>query len=164
MSNALENAWALLGACTPLKGDCGALCGAACCAPDEDGQGAVQLFPGERALIGAVGWARFEEADAGVTLVCEGHCERAKRPLGCRIFPLTPVRRGGAWDVRLDRRAWAMCPLMGSGIMGLAPDFVEAAREAVRMLAADAEIEPFLRAWARRERAYRAPLTAEGWR
>lgn len=162
MSDALARAWARLMTVTPLKGDCGALCGAACCAPDEDGQGAVQLFPGERALIGAVDWARFEETDALCTLLCEGRCEREKRPFGCRMFPLTPVRRRGTWDVRLDRRAWAMCPLMGSGIMGLAPEFVEAVREAVRVLAADADMEPFLRAWARQERAYRTQLTEEG--
>ena len=41
----------IIGALTPLAGDCGALCGAACCQPDEDGQGGMFLFPGERALL-----------------------------------------------------------------------------------------------------------------
>ena len=40
---------ALVGGLTPLKSDCGALCGAACCQADEDGQGGMYLFPGEEA-------------------------------------------------------------------------------------------------------------------
>ena len=35
---------------TPLRRDCGGVCGAACCACDEDGQGGMLLFPGEDAL------------------------------------------------------------------------------------------------------------------
>ena len=35
----------IIGALTPLAGDCGVLCGAACCQPDEDGQGGMSSFP-----------------------------------------------------------------------------------------------------------------------
>ena len=42
----LERAWAAIGALTPMRTDCGALCGAACCGTDPDGQGGVHLFPG----------------------------------------------------------------------------------------------------------------------
>jgi hypothetical protein len=158
MSDALALAWALLADATPLARDCGTLCAAACCAPDEDGQGAVALFPGERERIGDVRWARIERAGDCDVLTCEGACERAKRPLGCRMFPLTPVVRGGAWTVRMDRRAWAMCPLMAYGVKGLDARFVEAARAAVHALAQDARMREALRAWARVERMYRQPL------
>ena len=39
---------------TPLLTDCGALCGAACCHSDADGQGGVYLFPGEETLYAGV--------------------------------------------------------------------------------------------------------------
>ena len=45
----LRRAKALLENETPLKTDCGALCGAACCRTDADGKGGVYLFPGEDA-------------------------------------------------------------------------------------------------------------------
>ena len=35
---------ALIGERTPLQSDCGKLCGAACCQPDEDGQGGICLL------------------------------------------------------------------------------------------------------------------------
>ena len=40
----------LLSDVTPLKTDCGRICGGACCQPDEDGQGGMLLFPGEEGL------------------------------------------------------------------------------------------------------------------
>ena len=47
---AVMRARELLQTLTPLRRDCGGVCGAACCAPDEDGQGGMLLFPGEEAL------------------------------------------------------------------------------------------------------------------
>ena len=52
------------------------------------------------------------------------------RPLSCRLFPLLPTRTGA----RMDRRAWAVCPLMESGKRGLNPDFVSAVEQAGKML------------------------------
>ena len=49
--DAILRARALIGPLTPMITDCGALCGAACCQPDEDGQGGVYLFPGEERNI-----------------------------------------------------------------------------------------------------------------
>ena len=46
-------AYAAIGERTPLCSDCGALCGAACCESDGDGQGGVDLLPGEESLIGS---------------------------------------------------------------------------------------------------------------
>lgn len=152
-------AYAILGERTPMRSDCGALCGAVCCREDEDGQGGVHLFPGESALLRDCDWARVLPSGFGPVMLCEGSCERDKRPLGCRIFPLTPVRgKNGRWTVRLDARARAMCPLVGSGIRGLDPDFVKAARDALRLIAEDAEGEAFLERWLALEEEYRRPL------
>lgn len=126
---------ALLESVTPLKIDCGRACGAACCQSDEDGQGGMLLFPGEEALYTDLpaGW-RIETDDAvipgGRLLVCDGTCEREMRPLSCRLFPLLPTRTGA----KMDRRAWAVCPLMESGKRGLNLRFVEAVAQAGQLL------------------------------
>ncbi len=120
---------------TPLKGDCGRACGAACCRSDEDGQGGMLLFPGEEALYASLpeGWRIEPDAAVipdGKLLVCDGQCDRRARPLACRMFPLLPTRTGS----KMDRRAWAVCPLMESGKRGLHADFVRAAEQAGKIL------------------------------
>ena len=155
----LLEAYAILGDRTPMLTDCGALCGAACCQSDADGQGGVHLFPGEAALLADCPWGHIAPETLAPMLVCDGPCDRSRRPLGCRIFPLTPVRgKNGLWTVRMDARARAMCPLTGSGIGGLDPAFVRAARDALRAIAADPEGDAFLAAWCALETAFRAPL------
>lgn len=155
----LLRAYGILGDKTPMLTDCGQLCGAACCQEDEDGQGGVYLFPGERELLGNCGWGRVQPGALAPMLVCEGPCDRDRRPLGCRIFPLTPVRsKSGKWTVRMDARARAMCPLARSGVGGLDPAFVRAARDALRAVAEDAEGEAFIERWCELEEEYRRPL------
>jgi len=154
----LERARALLSDVTPMNRDCGRICGAACCRPDEEGKGGVFLFPGEEALVGG-GWASVEPAPDGPgegrMLVCDGSCERARRPLGCMIFPLTPeVNAEGVVSMRFDVRARPLCPLMRNGLMGLRADFREAARQAMQTIASDPEGLAFLRAWEAVERRY----------
>ncbi len=69
-------------------------------------------------------------------LICLQPCDRAKRPLGCRLFPLTPCPGRKGWTVRMDARARAMCPLSrGAGLRGLSPEFLKAARRAVLCIA-----------------------------
>ena len=139
---------ALIGERTPLTFDCGALCGAACCRPDEDGQGGMYLFPGEESLLPGAG------DGLAPIYVCDGRCRREDRPLACRIFPLTPVRKRDGWGVKIDRRARAMCLLSRFGTRGLDPEFVRAVRAAVRLIASDAQGEAFLDAWAQLEAQY----------
>ena len=93
---AVMRARELLQTLTPLRRDCGGVCGAACCAPDEDGQGGMLLFPGEEALYQPLPAGFSLRQDDGVLpgmllLTCGGVCDRALRPLACRMFPLTPV-------------------------------------------------------------------------
>ena len=152
-------AYAAIGELTPMINDCGLLCGGACCQADEDGQGGVYLFPGEEELLRNCGWGRVQETPFAPMLACDGPCDRDRRPLGCRIFPLTPVRgKNGKWTVRMDARARAMCPLSASGIGGLDPAFVRAVRDAVRVVAGEEEGEAFLERWVELEEAYRKPF------
>lgn len=155
----LLRAYAALGEHTPMLTDCGALCAAACCQPDSDGQGGVYLFPSEDTLLEPCDWGHIRPHSFAPMLVCENPCERDRRPFGCRIFPLTPVRgKSGKWTVRLDVRARPMCPLVSSGINGLNPDFTRAARDAIRTIAESPEGNAFLEKWAALEEAYRQPL------
>ena len=92
---ALEEARAALGELTPLKRDCGRLCGAACCQPDETGLNGMLLFPFEesryRRPIEGFSFRLVDDDTlfkGGKRLVCEGTCPREHRPLACRIFPL----------------------------------------------------------------------------
>ena len=150
-----------IGGTTPMKADCGALCNAACCQPDADGQGGVALLPGEAELLSGIAWGTVER-DAAMDapmLVCSDPCEREKRPFLCRVFPLCPViGKDGRWTVRMDARARAVCPLAGSGLRALDPEFVRGAARAARLLAGNAEGEAFLTRWAGIEAEFRKPL------
>ena len=155
----LRLAYAAIGGKTPMLNDCGPLCGAACCQPDEDGQGGVYLFPGEAALLNDCAWGRVIPDAFAPMLVCDGTCARDARPLACRIFPLTPVRgKNGKWTVRMDVRARAMCPLAASGLSGLDPAFPRAVRDALRIVAEEPEGDAFLERWLALEEEYRKPL------
>ena len=152
----LLSAYRAIGDSTPMLDDCGALCGAACCEADEDGQGGVYLFPGEEPLAEKMVWGHIESTDFAPMLVCEGMCNREDRPFACRIFPLTPVKNDeGRWTVRVDARSRAMCPLARSGVRGLDPAFAKAVRKAIRILAEDPEGEAFLEKWVALEEQYR---------
>lgn len=159
--NLLQRAYDAIGSATPMKTDCGALCAAACCQTDPDGQGGVNLLPDEETTLRGAAWAEIERDPHmnAPMLMCIDKCEREKRPFLCRIFPLCPViGKNGEWTVRMDARARALCPLTRSSLSGLDPSFVRGCVKAVRILAEDAQAEAFLRAWAELEAEYRKPL------
>ena len=200
----IKEAYAIIGRATPLKADCGRLCGAACCqdgaaddgpvgaaddkpagAADEplggaaddrpiSAQGAAPdatgmvLFPGEIALLSdAPGFRFFRIAYMGAPawfLVCEGVCDRRKRPLACRIFPLAPhidemssaaaaadtAATGAATAAGIraisampDPRALRVCPLADGEHLDRA--FRRAVAKAFRHLAQSDEIYEFMR-------------------
>lgn len=153
---ALDRARAALRTLTPLRTDCGACCGNACCRPDADGQGYVYLFPGEDVYYKEEkGDMRVLPGDFAPMLACPGACDRDNRPLGCRIFPLTPVPLlGGGYRAAIDRRALAMCPLARGAVRGLDPEFVDAVEQVFCALARDPEMDAFLRAWRALEKRY----------
>ena len=123
---------------TPLKADCGLVCGHACCQPDETGRGGMLLFPGEEQLYeGKQGFAVVPDASLGISallLICEGQCDRNDRPLSCRIFPLLPRLRDGRVRVVRDRRGFEVCPLLPSGLSAFDPGFIMAVRTAGEVL------------------------------
>ena len=151
---ALLAARELLREATPLKTDCGRLCGAACCLPEhsQDGQpSGMYLFPGEERLYGPDdAWARVLPTDWAVAgrnvplLVCQGACPRQNRPLACRLFPLCARRDGQWYALGLDPRGWPVCPLMPHGLAALNPAFVSAAQAALSVLWACPEQRAFL--------------------
>lgn len=81
--------------------DCGKLCGSICCA-DTDSYG-IYLLPGEETIFTRQeDWLEWEVQDASDSgfpdswngsvyfLICNGHCERDKRPMQCRTYPVAP--------------------------------------------------------------------------
>ncbi len=98
----------VMGELTPLRADCGTLCGGACCKRDEYSIG-MRLFPGEESTLQVL-----VNDENGVRLaVCSGTCNRAERPLSCRIFPFFPtVDERGRVYVELDCRAARLCPMI----------------------------------------------------
>ena len=147
--SAVLRARALLCALTPLKTDCGRLCGGVCCQGDETT--GMLLFPGEdtlyeRCAFGRVLHAGFPLGGAPANLfVCEGRCPREDRPLACRLFPLFfAFTKGGGTRVRMDTRAASVCPLYACGVYGLSAEFVDAARQAYDALLEDETCAAYL--------------------
>lgn len=133
---------------TPFKGDCGRLCGAACCRPDETGENGMLLMPFEDRLYQKpIDGFPFHLVDddtlfkGGKRLVCEGVCPREHRPFACRIFPLR-IRVDIEEDsqtilvtAEIDPRSWAVCPLPEEGgLRAMRKDFVEAVEDAGKLL------------------------------
>lgn len=98
-----QRLYQLTASVTPLAGDCGKLCGKACCQPDAANSLGIYLFPGEEAVLQLPRpWLEWEIHDPRhydfpaswqepVHFVkCTGPCPRELRPLACRFFPLAP--------------------------------------------------------------------------
>ena len=90
---------------TPIKADCGKICDCACC-KGNDNTGMI-LFPGETTTLDV------KEANGRRYAICGGKCDRAERPLSCRIFPFFPVvDSNGEIAVTIDPRGFNICPLV----------------------------------------------------
>lgn len=129
----------IMGDLTPLKADCGTLCGCACCKGDENT--GMRLFPFEESELSV------KELENGVRLaVCDGTCDRAKRPLACRIFPFFPtIDEKGRIFVEADIRAKRLCPLIShSGEIIFDKRFFKALKKVGKILAKDEACRKFL--------------------
>ena len=158
----------LIGSSTPLKSDCGALCGAACCGGS--GKDGMLVFPGEEALLREVRHPLFGisirefrlkpaelRGHACMFAVCRRGCLhrslgdlRENRPLSCRIFPCAPYLTGEELTVITDPRAKAVCPLAGipDAQSDAYPEFPKAIRAAFELLLAERPgMRDFLRAY-----------------
>lgn len=141
---ALRQAYEALGEWTPLKTNCGKLCGAACCQSDESGENGMLLFPHEewfyRKPIDGFPF-HLAEDDAlfkgGKRLVCQGSCPREFRPLACRLFPLRirlvsdPLGEKTVVFPEIDPRSWCCCPLPEQGgLRAMSDEFIQGVRRA----------------------------------
>ena len=141
---------------TPLKTDCGRVCGARCCRSMDGEETGMLLFPGEaERYAGKDGWT-IRHTERGDLVICPGICRREERPLACRLFPLLPViGKDGTVTVKTDQRARAVCPLIRHGREAMDPAFLSAVREAGEMLAGDETQAAFLRALAEEQEEIR---------
>ena len=137
LPDVLLRARALLEDLTPLKTDCGLLCEGLCCRPMEGEMTGMLLFPGEEAYYEGREGYRMTETAQGTLLICSGRCNRADRPLSCRLMPLIPLLREDGVKVATDLRAKTVCPLARQGKDALDPAFVAAVRQVGRILAED---------------------------
>ena len=145
--------YALLEKVTPLQADCGKLCNKACCEGGEDT--GMHLFPGEEVMFeNESNWMVMKDTDLSYgenknikLAVCKGECIRGKRPLGCRIFPLTPyISEEENLIIKMDPRAKVRCPLADhTTINKLQPSFITAVKKAIEMLVQDNEVKAFMK-------------------
>lgn len=117
LENSLLKALETLEKVTPLQNkNCGKICNAKCCkGSDSDG---MFLFPYEKELLQGSEEFTFCKTEGNLGydfLVCTGQCERDKRPLACRIFPLFPLAVENDGNIKIipipDPRA-RTCPLI----------------------------------------------------
>ena len=143
-SDSLNKLYELLADVTPLRYDCGALCGAACCKGDEkDG---MILFPGERGWYeGREGFTIRHNAEYDYDyLVCRGECDRDERPLSCRIYPYFFYRaEDGGVTAAPDVRALGRCPLAGTDIPA-DKTFLRRMRMGAKVIVSDEEMLAFV--------------------
>ena len=140
----IRKAREILAEITPLRTDCGRVCGARCCDSLEGEETGMLLFPQEEDFYEDLeGW-QILPAGQDLLLICPGRCDRRDRPLACRMFPLLPVPEEGKIRVRTDERARGICPLARQGRRGMDPAFVEAVRTAGEVLAEDPAQRSFL--------------------
>lgn len=129
----------IMGNLTPLKVDCGQLCGGACC--KGDGSTGMLLFPGEESKLTVI-----EGENEQRLAVCDGTCDRSSRPLSCRIFPFFPtISENGKIFVEPDLRASRLCPLIEHiDEIEFDPKFFKAVKKVGKILAKDDECRKFL--------------------
>lgn len=150
----IRTAHAMLDGVTPLKGNCGKLCGAVCCQADESGENGMLLLPFEQQLYQTpIENFPFHLVDdnrlyiGGKRMVCEGRCVRELRPFACRIFPLrNRIAMGDNGQVtgvtpEIDPGAWVVCPLPEEGgLRAMNPVFIRAVKAAGELLCKNADI------------------------
>ncbi len=107
----LKTCYSILRRTTPLSFDCGYLCKGKCC--NGDSETGMLLFPGEEKLIDK-NIKIITTKNGNKLAVCSGICDRNKRPLACRIYPLFPliVSEEGKGIIRVVSDYRADCPLI----------------------------------------------------
>lgn len=132
----------------PHRFDCGRLCGRRCCDSGCAGESVegMRLLPGEKQFLQSVAPFAFiyKQSEDGDVLVCNGRCDRAVRPIACRIFPYYAkiAEKAGRVDIllRRDPRSLAVCPLVSESPYRPTPAFCGNFKRAMRLLIKDEEI------------------------
>lgn len=121
-----QEIYKILEQATPLKEDCGQLCGEVCCKQSDENLG-MYLLPGEVAMFhGQEDWLVWEEQnpeyydfppswDKTVYFIrCIKACPWEKRPIQCRTFPLAPhlTKKGELILIRETIPLPYQCPLI----------------------------------------------------
>lgn len=103
----IKTCYSLLRRETPLSFDCGKICNGKCC--DGDDNTGMIIFSGEEKFLDEN--IKIKNTAYGFKIaVCNGTCDRNKRPLSCRMYPLFPIiTENGKIEVIFDVRA--DCPL-----------------------------------------------------
>lgn len=137
--NLQQQVFDILGDLTPLTADCGRLCGGACCKGDD--KTGMRLFPFEETTLAVI-----QTEDGGRLAVCNGTCDREKRPLSCRIFPFFPtVDAKGRVFAELDYRAARLCPMVThSQEIVFDKRFLKAVKKVGKLLVKDPACRAFL--------------------
>ena len=148
-----QRAYALLEDVTPIKADCGQLCEKACCRVEEEITG-MYLFPEENIMFRDMpSYARLYDTDFEYDygkyadlFTCDGSCERSRRPLACRIFPLLPYcKEGEEPRIIMDPRGRGICPLARAlSIEELGPEFVAAVERVAALLMKNQQTRKFI--------------------
>lgn len=141
--NILKSCYSVLGKYTPLEFDCGKLCGGKCCGGDEN-TGMI-LFPGEENLIDPD--IIVKKTEDGIPIaICNGTCDRNKRPLSCRIYPLFPhiINDEGREYIEIDFDSRADCPLT-QGELNISRRFCKAVKRVGKYLLLNEETAGFYR-------------------
>ncbi len=142
----IESAYKMIGGLTPLKNDCGRLCGSACC----HSEGYMLLFPYEEELLSERGFKIFQKElavyGAVQALTCNGACDREMRPLSCRIFPLAPKFIEGELFLRIDPRARRVCSLSHKSILSFDKEFTNIIKKTLNMMCHDDRMSRYLEA------------------
>ena len=141
--NVIKSCYSLLRNVTPLNYDCGKICAGKCCNGDD--KTGMLLFPGEEKLIDEN--MKIVEIDGGNKVaICKGECDRNKRPLACRIYPLFPVIKyednGEYIETEFDSRS--DCPLT-SGDFKISRKFNKAVKRVGKYLLLNEDTEMYYR-------------------
>ncbi|WP_347488596.1 hypothetical protein [Desulfoscipio sp. XC116] len=157
---------------TPLKENCGTLCGSVCCQPGRDNDLGIYLFPGEEVMFNRrENWLIWEAQDPAEQLFpaswpdpvyfvrCTRPCPREARPLACRFFPLAPhLQQDGSLLIIYETLELPYsCPLITSDLP-LQRDFIETITKAWRIMLKDSRIRDFVEEESRYRLAQRMPL------
>ncbi len=139
-------AYSLLDEITPLKYDCGNLCGGLCCENNgKDGETlGMWLLPFEREILEKTQEYTFGTADDNLeTVFCNGKCQRSMRPFACRIYPFyanisKKIGERSKISIKIDPRAKLSCPIaMKDSFLRPSIQFMSCAKAAVRTLMMD---------------------------